>query len=295
MDWAFERYESVRGALPVAEFPEHTQAIDNLGDITEQIDVFLLDVFGVLSVGDRVVSGAVAAVKRLQDAGKQVFVLTNSASLSAREAQLKYQGYGFDFAPKRIISSREALRVAMRGRHENTWGVAAAGGADLSDLARDCVILGDEAAAYDRADGFVLLSALDWTVERQNRLLESLKMRPRPVLVGNPDIVAPRGATMSIQIGHYGHEVAARTGVTPEFYGKPFENIYELAMKAIAPETPRHRIAMVGDTLHTDILGGAAMGLKTVLITGHGVFCGREVGPYIAQSGLRPDWIAPGI
>ena len=33
---------------------------------------------------------------------------------------------------------------------------------------------------------------------------------------------------------------------------------------------------MVGDSLHTDILGGAAAGMTTVLITDHGLFRGQD-------------------
>ena len=48
---------------------------------------------------------------------------------------------------------------------------------------------------------------------------------------------------------------------------------------------------MVGDTLHTDVLGGAASGMGTVLITAHGLFTGRDTAPFIAASGIIPDAI----
>ena len=38
---------------------------------------------------------------------------------------------------------------------------------------------------------------------------------------------------------------------------------------------------MVGDSLHTDILGGAAAGMTTVLITDHGLFRGRMHCPFV--------------
>jgi ribonucleotide monophosphatase NagD (HAD superfamily) len=48
---------------------------------------------------------------------------------------------------------------------------------------------------------------------------------------------------------------------------------------------------MVGDTLHTDVLGGAAAGCRTVLVTDHGLFAGRDTVPFIAASGIVPDFI----
>jgi ribonucleotide monophosphatase NagD (HAD superfamily) len=48
---------------------------------------------------------------------------------------------------------------------------------------------------------------------------------------------------------------------------------------------------MVGDTLHTDVLGGAASGMGSILVARHGLFAGRDVAPYIRRSGIRPSWI----
>jgi ribonucleotide monophosphatase NagD (HAD superfamily) len=48
---------------------------------------------------------------------------------------------------------------------------------------------------------------------------------------------------------------------------------------------------MVGDTLHTDILGGAQAGWKTVLVTDHGLLRGENVEQAIARSGIVPDYI----
>ena len=45
-----------------------------------------------------------------------------------------------------------------------------------------------------------------------------------------------------------------RAVVSRTFYGKPFADVFDLVMQR-ARGIPRHRIAMVGDTLHTDILG----------------------------------------
>jgi ribonucleotide monophosphatase NagD (HAD superfamily) len=48
---------------------------------------------------------------------------------------------------------------------------------------------------------------------------------------------------------------------------------------------------MVGDSLHTDVLGGRAAGMGSVLVAEHGLFAGRDVSAYIAASGIRPDAI----
>ncbi len=59
------------------------------------------------------------------------------------------------------------------------------------------------------------------------------------------------------------------------------------------PASRATRVAMVGDTLHTDVLGGRAAGIGSVLVTGHGLFAGRDTAPYITRSGIVPDVIVP--
>ena len=84
-----------------------------------------------------------------------------------------------------------------------------------------------------------------------------------------------------------------RRAFPPIFCGKPFGNAFDAVLARLGPDAPPlSRIAMVGDTLHTDILGGAAAGLGTVLVTRHGVYAGRDVGPFIARTGIVPDYIA---
>jgi len=47
---------------------------------------------------------------------------------------------------------------------------------------------------------------------------------------------------------------------------------------------------MCGDTLHTDILGAAARGWRTVLVTQDGLFSGYETQPFARRAGLFADW-----
>lgn len=291
-DWAFAQYEKVRAALPDGRFPTTSRHVANIGEIADQFDVFLLDAFGVLNVGDTVIEGAAERVTALQNAEKQVFVLTNGASLPADVSLVKYRKMGFDFEQSDVIASRDALALALTGRKEKLWGVMALETSRLGEFSVGTIQLGLEKSDYDKADAFFLIGSGQWDDKRHALLVETLKNNPRPVLVGNPDIVAPREDGLSLEPGWYAHNLAEKTGVTPEFYGKPFANVYELALSKISPDIPRNRIAMVGDTLHTDVLGGAAMGMKTILITDHGLFKGRDVSTYIKTSGIVPDYIA---
>jgi len=78
------------------------------------------------------------------------------------------------------------------------------------------------------------------------------------------------------------------------FFGKPFPEVFEMAEASLS-EIPPNRIAMCGDTLHTDILGAAARGWRTVLVERDGMFSGVDAGKYSNRAGLVPTWRLPRI
>ena len=76
----FERYEKIRPRLPQANYPSTTRDITSILEISDQMDAFIFDAFGVLNLGNQLISGADYALKELRSAGKEVRVLTNAAS-----------------------------------------------------------------------------------------------------------------------------------------------------------------------------------------------------------------------
>ncbi len=292
---AFARYEEIRHRLPTAQFPTSSINIENLSDLAGNIDVFLLDAFGVLNVGETCIDGAIERMAELSSLGKKLYVVTNSATFTREETRQKFLRLGYDFADHQIISSRQIALAALKDHlADGLWGVAAPAHAGLSEINARTVRLEDDADVYDQADGFFFLSTSNWTDQQQARLLESIRRRPRPLLIGNPDIVAPREDGLSLEPGFFAHELADKTNCDPIFFGKPFSNMFEEVVATLVSEgIEKQRIAMVGDTLHTDILGGAAVGVRTVLITDHGLLKGQDISALTKSSGIVPDYIAP--
>ncbi len=293
-NWAFAQYENVRKRLPLSKAHGACVRVPDLGALADDFDVFLLDAYGVLNIGDTPIAGAPARVAALQDMGKRCLVLTNGASFPASDRLPKYRDYGFEFGEAQVISSRDVLGRHLAALPPMRWAAMAPKGASFEGLGVEFDLLEDDPVAYENAEGFLLLGSQIWNDERQARLVAALRREPRPVLVGNPDLVAPYEHGFNLQPGLYAHRLADETGCEPEFFGKPFGGMFAEAKRRFGDVAPE-RVLMVGDTLHTDILGGAAAGVKTLLVTGNGMFSGEDVGPYIAQSGIKPDFIAPAI
>ena len=295
-EWVFRRYQAIRERLPSARFAGEAVLADDLGDIVDSHDVFVFDSFGVLNVGDTPIPGASARVDMLRQAGKRVVVLTNAATGPLASLPAKYARLGFDFESHEIISSRELLRNALTGYDPSwRWGVAAPPEAQIDELGVNASLLCADAALFSQCDGFILLSSKSWSTELQASLEAAVRDQPRPVLVGNPDLAAPRENGLSFEPGTFAHDLQDATQVAPEFFGKPFGNAFGMVLARFARSVPRNRIAMVGDTLHTDILGGASAGLSTVLVTQRGILHSLDLDACLEQSGIIPNYIIPHI
>lgn len=289
---AVARYEQIQSRLPVAKFPESSIHRAHLGELSDDIDCFVLDGFGVLNVGNEAVPGAVNRINALRTMGKQIRVLTNGATMPTTNTVSKYIGWGLEFERSEVVSSRDALARALLQQAAGRWGFVAIEESELHTLVADSLLLADDATAYDSCDGFVLLGARDWTGHRQGLLEASLRSNPRPVLVGNPDLVAPHPDMLSREPGLFAHALIDAELAAPQFYGKPFDSAFAIVRETLDSMDPA-RIAMVGDTLHTDILGGAQAGWKTVLVTDHGLLKGLDVSAAISRSGIVPDYVVP--
>jgi len=282
----FERYEKIRPRLPQANYPRATSVITSILEISDEMDAFIFDAFGVLNLGNQLISGADYAIKELRSAGKEVRVLTNAASYDKAGAVKKFSDLGVKFKTQEIITSRDA---AIQSLKPGFWGVVTAADDKLSDLSFDYIRLENDTTAYDKVDGFLFLSTSEWNSQKQLLLQHSVLKNDRPVIIANADLVAPRENGFTLEPGFYGHELIDLGASKVKFFGKPYSEVYQLLTKSL-PDIPGNKIAMCGDSLHTDILGAAALGWKTVLVTKDGLFSGFDTKSYCEESGIFPNW-----
>ena len=289
---AFRRYEEVRRRLPQARYTARPTPLPTLEEVADHVDGFLLDAFGVLNVGETPIPGAVARMASLRKRGKRLAVLTNAASYTRAQLLAKYHRLGFDFTADEVVASRDVALMHLETIAPGaTWAALSATGDSFADSPARLVDAIATPSALDDADAVLFLSTARWTDALQARLLQALERRPRPLVIANPDLVAPREDGLTLEPGLYGHALLDRLDLPVHWFGKPFPQAFAegIARTGLAPD----RLAMVGDTLHTDVLGGAAAGCRSVLVTDHGLFAGRDTAPFIAASGIVPDFIVP--
>ena len=168
-------------------------------------------------------------------------------------------------------------------------------GDDLNIPNLNCIELEQDYLMFEEMNSFILLGTLQWDTVWQEILFNSLKENPRPLFVANPDLVAPHEEKFSIEPAYYVSHLVKNGIHLPFWLGKPFPTIFELAMNRINELSGRHipmsKIGMVGDTLHTDILGANSFGLKSILMTKHGLLKNTNVGKMIKHTNIIPDYI----
>lgn len=287
----FDRYEAVRHRLPSAAFSSGMTQIASLRDIAEQADAFVFDAYGVLNIGESAIPGASERLSELRKSGHHIRILSNAASYTHEGAVAKFQKLAMHVRSDEIVTSRDAALADLK---TGLWGCIAAPQDDLSDISVATRRLVDDPASYDMVDGFLFLSTEVWSVGRQENLEASLRKAPRPLIIANADLVAPREHGFSLEPGYFGHLLADQGFDDIRFFGKPFPQVYDM-IEASLPGIAPDRIVMCGDTLHTDILGAAARGWKTVLVEKDGLFSGHAASSYCSRAGIYPTWTLPRI
>ena len=285
-------YELAR--LPAPGRKGRAEPASNLAALADRYDAFILDGYGVINLGPEPIPGIGDAVGALRDAGREVMVLTNGAGRPSRQTARRYAEWGVDIPEGLVVSSRDALEASLAAQpRPGRWGVIAQPDSELDTLPVETVLLGDDEELYRSADGFIFIRSGGWNTARHRLLAEALRESPRPVLVANPDVSAPYpNRRYSAEPGYWALRLEAETGIRCEPYGKPFAPVFELALSRLGRAgAKRERVAMVGDGLYTDILGGLAAGLATVLVTGHGLLKGLDWQACVARTGIVPDHV----
>ena len=287
-------YERIR--LPRARRRGRAEPAPNLLALADRYDAFILDGYGVINVGPEPIAGIGDTIRALRDAGREVMVLTNGAGRPSRQTARRYRRWGLDIPDRLVVSSRDALEASLAAwPRTGLWGVMALPDSELETLPVRTALLDDDEALYRRADGFIFIRSEGWTLAQHALLARALRESPRPLLVANPDVSAPYpDGRCSAEPGYWALRIELETGVACERYGKPFASAFELALARLGRSASgRDRVAMVGDGLCTDILGGLAAGIGTVLVTDHGLVKGLDWEDRAARAGIVPDHVIP--
>ena len=283
-------------------FPLSTKKTKNLNvrkclsSVLDDFDVLFLDAFGVINLGEKFIPKIIDTLNVARDKGICIIILTNGATYCSEKKINQFYDLGLEFSYDEIISSRDVTERFLSFHHKpSKIGVLGNKDEALNIKNSITIDLEKDINQFDEVDSFIFLGTSYWDSDYQDLLKTSLLSKPRPFFVSNPDIVAPHKNYFSIEPGYFSFKLINEGVNLPLWFGKPFSTIYEMAIEKVQFITGNivdlSRVAMVGDTLHTDILGANSFGIKSVLMTNHGLLRNENIPSFIKKTNIIPDYI----
>ncbi len=230
---------------------------------------YVFDLDGVLYLGETAIPHAAEVIRRLTQAGRQVFFLTNNSGRTRRDYVEKLARVnGLDVAESQIYTSAYATALYLKARGAAGRSVFVIGEAGL---ARELTETGG-LVAVTVADS-VPFADIDYVVVGIDKQFtyDKLRFAHAAITRGHAEFIATnRDSTFPMEDGEIpggGSLVAAlatATGREPLTVGKPEVHAYETILEAA--QVSAAQSVMVGDRLDTDIAVGNRAGAHTVLV-----------------------------
>ncbi|MBN1213485.1 MAG: TIGR01458 family HAD-type hydrolase [candidate division Zixibacteria bacterium] len=248
--------------------------------ILSEISGLLLDLDGVVYVGERVLEGAVETVQYLKDRNIPCRFTTNTTVSSAATLHHKLTGMGLPVAEEEIFSALKATVRYLRARGRPSCYLLLA-----EDPVRDFA----EFPVSDTKPDFVIIGDVGkyWDYKLINKVF-------RMVMSGSKMIALHKGkywqteAGLQVDMGAFVAGLEYVTGQEATVIGKPSPSFFKLALDDLG--LPVERVAMVGDDIDSDIGGAQAVGLKGVLVK-----TGKYRKELVENSAVKPDLVIDSI
>ena len=253
----------------------HGRPLAGLADAHERYDAVLCDIWGVLHNGERAFAEVAQTLFNMRRMGRAVTLITNAPRPRAEVAvQLAALGVTREAYDSIATSGDVCAELIAERAPARPYHLGAARDLPVYDAASIAGSRKIVPAPLDEADFVVCTGLVDDTVETpadyENELAR-LRARNLPMICANPDLVVHRGEQLVYCAGALAERYEAMGGEV-EQAGKPYAPIYRLALGLLERARNRpldiSRVLAIGDAMHTDIAGAAAMGLDSLLITG---------------------------
>ncbi len=272
---------------------------DNFKTIIDKYEVIFFDAFGVIKNYQGLVPGIEKTFEYLAEVQKEYYIVTNDASRSPAQLAASYHKMGLHaITPDRIISSGMLTKEYLELKVQD--GIVAYLGTEdsahyIESLGLHTIPVSQVTSSnMDRVTALIFLDdeGFDWQNDL-NITVNLLRRHTIPAIVANTDHAYPETIhDVSIAIGGLATMIEIIVGKKFIRFGKPDSQMFMFAYDLIRDYRPinKKEIVMVGDTLHTDILGGNKFGLDTVLVLS-GNTLPEEVDSRIRATGIVPTYI----
>ncbi|WP_321284928.1 TIGR01458 family HAD-type hydrolase [uncultured Vibrio sp.] len=216
----------------------------------------LLDLEGVLFVGEQVIEGAIEVVEYLQTQRIPFRFMTNTTTKSRNSIAEKMQKMGFKVQAENILTAAYAAKHYLEQKENVSCYLLVAdevknefAGFQQSEQHPDVIVIGDIGPA--------------WNYELINRVFQM-------VMSGSELIALHKGKYwqtalgLQVDIGAFVAGIEYVTNKQAVVIGKPSSAFFDAGVDALGCE--RKRIVMIGDDIESDVGGAQRAGIMGALV-----------------------------
>jgi glycerol 3-phosphatase-2 len=252
------------------------------GPLLDGFDLLLLDLDGVLYVGDQPITGAASALETVRSRGVPVAFVTNNAARTPSTVAEQLRDMGVPAADHEVVTSAMAAAQLLADDLEPGAAVLVVGGVGVRQALIDVGLRPVRSAedhpvavvqGWSAEVGWPMFAEATVAVRAGARWvatnLDATLPSPRGPLPGNGSMVAALMTALDR---------------SPEAVGKPEPALFRTARRLVTGERP----LVVGDRLDTDIAGANAAGIPAMLVlTG----VSSPIDLVRAGPAARPDYV----
>ncbi|MBT5874860.1 MAG: TIGR01458 family HAD-type hydrolase [Candidatus Latescibacteria bacterium] len=245
-----------------------------------RIQGLLIDLDGVLYLNHELVPGAIDAISEIRTAGVPFRFVTNTTRMNPASISGHMENLGFEASIDEIISPPVAAAAFMEKNDLQSYHLLAS--PDLADAfssfqaqdeGADAVIIGDLGEVF--------------TFDRLNTAFRII-MDGAQILALHKDRFWQTESGPRLDTGPFVSALEFASGKQAIVVGKPEKAFFDIALQNLQIEAPN--VAMVGDSIETDIGGAMESRLQGILVrTGNYQFHDES------ESQVSPDFIIDSI
>lgn len=241
---------------------------ENILEIADQYQTFLLDLYGVIWGGTFFLPEALDHMLELKKRGKQIILLSNYPCRSETVENIwkergMLKGTHFD----KMITSGEIAHHQLKQAGKCKYFMVGRHPLDIFEgTPAEKTNRPQEADFIFCGEPTLSVKGKMQDIENINRYkceLARLATLKKPMLCANPDKISNSNTRLGVAVrGGALADYYQECGGHVDYIGKPYANIYDFALQDIADKSS---VLMVGDMLETDILGAQNAGIDSAL------------------------------
>lgn len=268
------------------------EILNSASNIINQYQLFLIDIWGVIFDGQKIIPSCLRFLNELQQNNKKIVFISNTP-LPSKIMKNKLDNLGLRHLQYNIITSGDMAKIYFNQLAETHDLYYFLGPSRHEPIKTELLISFSEELSECQAIIHTGVQEADDKRDYHAIASEALKHNLKWYCL-NPDLYANFGNQILSCAGQIAQSLKDKGG-NVTFFGKPYEDIYHQILKSY--DIQKSQIICIGDSIFTDVKGAQNLNLSSLLLTS-GIHINELhqkprtlIEKKLAQFGIKPDYL----